>query len=67
MTIPEILRAIAPYKPMARVTLYTHLKHLRIKAIGVRQIPARYPDDTPDKILCRLGLKKRNGNQRRAA
>jgi hypothetical protein len=66
MTVREILQELDPVKPMTRETLYTHLKALKIKPIGARQIPARYPDNTPTRILKRLGLLPAK-SQRRAA
>lgn len=63
MTVKEILVTLKPHKRMSRETLYTHLRALKVKPIGVRQSPQRYPDDVPDKILQRLGLvTKRNGH-----
>jgi hypothetical protein len=61
MTINEILKELRPAKRMSRVTLYTYIRKLKIKPIGARQIPQRYPDNVPDKILQRLGLK--NGHR----
>jgi hypothetical protein len=57
MTINEILEALRPAKPMSRVTLYSHMRVLKIKPIGARQKPQRYPNDVPNRILQRLGLK----------
>jgi len=56
MTINEILLELRPAKQMSRVTLYTYIRKLKIKPIGARQIPQRYPNNVPDKILKRLGL-----------
>ena len=55
MTIREILHALDPVKPMTPNALYTHLRALKIKPVGVRQVPQQYPDDTLDRILSRLG------------
>lgn len=59
MTIREILRALEPRKPMTATALYTHLRALKIKPMGARQIPQRYPDDTAKRILIHLGFRKR--------
>jgi hypothetical protein len=72
MTIREILAQIEPFKPITREGLYPHLKALRIRPIGVRQVPQRYPDDTADRVLKRLGftpgkVAKRNRRQLVAA
>ena len=64
MTIKQILQAVKPHKPMTRVTLYTWLRKLKIKPLGERQSPQNYPDDTPDRILTKLGF---NSKKRRAA
>ncbi|MDE2100749.1 MAG: hypothetical protein KGL39_26120 [Patescibacteria group bacterium] len=64
MTIENILKQVAPAKPMTRATLYTWLRKLRIKPVGARQHPQQYPDDTPERILAKLGL---NSKTRRAA
>lgn len=70
MTIREILRALEPTKPISVAALYSHLRKLKIRPISrVRQIPQQYPDDTPDRLLIRLGFqqpKKTNGRMRRA-
>ena len=58
MTITEILVRIAPHKQMSKETLYKHLHALKIKPLGkVRQSPQQYPDDTPQRVLKRLGIK----------
>lgn len=58
MTIQEILAWLEPYKSMTRVTLYTHMRKLRIRPISrVRQRPQLYPSDTPARVLSRLGIK----------
>ena len=41
---------------MSVPTLYRHLHTLRIKPVGVRQIPQRYPDDAGARILKHLGV-----------
>lgn len=58
MTIREILHALDPVKPMTPNALYTHLRALKIKPIGVRQIPQQYPADTLNRILLRLGIER---------
>lgn len=58
MTVPEMLRALKPAKPVARWTLYKYLSALKIKPVGtLRQCPQQYPDDSVEKILASLGLK----------
>ena len=65
MTVKEILVTLKPHKPMSRETLYGHLRALRVKPLGVRQSPQRYPDDVPNKILQRLGLLPKTRKGRR--
>ncbi len=67
MTITEIIVRIAPYKPISKETLYKHLRELKIKPIGARQSPQRYPDDSADLVLKRLGFKPKKNNQRHGA
>jgi hypothetical protein len=55
MTIEQILKRIRPIKRMTRPTLYFHMKKLKIKPLGVRQVPQIYPDDVPERVLKRLG------------
>ena len=61
MTIPQIHKAIRPHKRVSRTTLYTYLRRFRIKPVGVRQCPQRYPADTAARILKALGITT-NGN-----
>jgi hypothetical protein len=56
MTVPQILTALRPVKRMSRQTLYNHIRKLKIKPLGVRQIPQHYPADTPTRIIIRLGV-----------
>lgn len=56
MTIQEILHDLKPRKKISRARLYVHIRRLKIKPIGVRQIPQHYPADTPHRILLKLGL-----------
>lgn len=56
MTIPQILEAIRPKKKLSRARLYVHMRRLKIKPVGCRQIPVQYPDDTPHRLLLRFGL-----------
>ncbi len=56
MTINEILHDLKPRKKISRARLYVHIRRLKIKPLGVRQIPQQYPDDTPHRILLKLGL-----------
>ena len=66
MTFTEIQVAIAKYKPLTPATIYGHLRALKIKPLGVRQIPQNYPEDTADRVLIRLGIKQSsNGRTRR--
>ena len=58
MTIQQIVLTLKPHKPVSRATVYTYLKRLKIKPIGARQKPMRYPEDSADKILTDLGLPK---------
>src|SRR5216117_1225365 len=64
MTIREVLRVLEPIKPMTTTALYKHLRALKIKPIGARQVPQRYPDDTAKRILIRLGFKQTKTNGR---
>lgn len=57
MTITEILKSLEPARRMSRETLYTHLRALDIRPLGVRQSPQNYPDNTAARVLRRLGLK----------
>ena len=66
MTINQILKELRPEKRMSRATLYGYIRKLKIKPIGARQIPQRYPDNVPDKILQRLGLTNNHRHVRRA-
>jgi hypothetical protein len=57
MTVTQILVELAPHKPMTAKTLYGHINALKIEPIGnVRQCPQQYPDDTPKRVLKRLGI-----------
>ena len=56
MTVKQIIEAIEPHRKISRETVYVHLRRLRIKPLGVRQNPQNYPDNTPEKILKRLGI-----------
>ena len=58
MTITEIVEAIRPLKSLTREGLYPHLHALKIKPLGARQRPQRYPDDTAERVLIRLGFTK---------
>jgi len=64
LTVQEIRVALSNAgKPVSRETLYVYFRRFKIKPLGVLQVPRRYPDDVPDKILQRLGLStKRNGH-----
>ena len=57
---------------MSTATLYRHLRRLKIRPLGIRQRPQRYPDDTAARILKELGFARparagRNARNRRAA
>ena len=56
MTIPQILKAVRPEKKISQRTLYLYLHKFRIKPVGIRQRPQRYPQDTPARILKALGI-----------
>lgn len=56
MTVPEILNELKSKKKLSRRRLYVYIRTLKIKPLGVRQIPQQYPADTPYRILLRLGL-----------
>jgi hypothetical protein len=56
MTLEEIQAIVSRRKPMSRQHLYTYIKALKIKPLGARQRPQRYPDDAPFRILIRLGF-----------
>jgi hypothetical protein len=65
MTVQQILVEVEKFKPMTRETLYSHMRKLKIKPIGVRQCPQRYPEEAPQLVLQRLGLlpKKQKGKR----
>jgi hypothetical protein len=67
MTIEQIQTEMKPEKPVSRARLYVYLDRFKIKPVSrVRQTPQQYPEDTPQKILAKLGLlKTRNGKGRR--
>lgn len=71
MTITQIIDQLRPLKPLSREGLYPHLRALKIKPIGVRQRPQRYPEDAAERVLLRLGFTKtpaparRNGHSKR--
>lgn len=56
MTIQEIRDELKPVKPLSRERLYFYFRKFRIKPVGIRQIPAQYPNDTPQRLLLRFGL-----------
>jgi len=55
MTVKEIRSRVGKFKRLSRAGLYIHIRALKIKPLGVAR-PAIYPDDTADKIICRLGF-----------
>jgi len=67
LTVPEIRVALREAgKPVSREMLYVYFRRFKIKPLGVLQIPRRYPDNAPEKILQRLGLlPKSKRNHRR--
>lgn len=70
MTITQIITAVVPHQSMSVPTIYRHLRRLKIKPLGIRQSPQRYPDDAARRILKALGLPARatrHGRNRRAA
>lgn len=46
-------------KPVCRFTLYRYLRRFRIRPVGPRQCPQRYPADSAERIIRGLGLKGR--------
>lgn len=56
MTVREILNAVCQRKKLSRGQLYVYFGELGIKPVGRKQRPARYEDDTADKVLQHLGL-----------
>jgi len=64
LTIDTIVKRVARYHPVSRQSVYNHMSRLGIKALGVAR-PARYPEDTADRILIRLGFKQPKPNGRR--
>jgi hypothetical protein len=64
MTIVEILGRLKERgKTLTKQGLYNHIKHLKLKPLGVGR-PAIYADDAADKIMQRLGVKPSNGKKR---
>lgn len=63
LTVKEIIEQILQHRPFSRESLYVHLRALRIKPLGVRQSPQRYPADTADRLLTRLGFKQRKARR----
>jgi hypothetical protein len=62
MTVSQILTKVVPHRDMSVRTLYSHISALKVKPVGTaRQRPQQYPDDTPDRILKRLGLTPKKG------
>jgi hypothetical protein len=56
MTVNQIHGIVRQHKPVSRTQLYNYFEALKIKPIGARQRPQRYPDDAPFRILIRLGF-----------
>ena len=56
MTIEQIRRELKPVKPLSRERLYFYFRKFKIKRLGMRQVPAHYPQDTTQRILFKLGL-----------
>ena len=67
MTVYEILRKVSEEKPVSRTQIYHYFKALKIKPLGARQKPQRFPDDAADKILLHLGFKTEQGGVHRAS
>ena len=65
MTITEIVEANRPLKSLTREGLYPHLRALKIKPLGARQRPQRYPEDAAERVLLRLGFTKTPAPARR--
>lgn len=56
MTLQQIKAEIDPLKVVSRPQLYNYLAALGIEALGARQRPQNYPQDTADRIKKHLGL-----------
>jgi hypothetical protein len=56
MTMKQISATIEPIKPCGRTMLINYIRKLKIKPLGARQRPQRFPDDTAARILIYLGF-----------
>jgi len=57
MTVRQIHVALDKAgKSVSAATLYQYFRRFKIRPVGVRQLPQRYPEDTPNRILKELGL-----------
>lgn len=62
MTIKQIRKKVIPHREMSVRTIYSHISALGVKPIGkVRTAPQHYPEDTPARILNRLGITTKKG------
>jgi len=55
-TIVEILKKVGQHRPCSKGSLYNYLHALKIKPIGARQAPQRYPAGTATAVINYLGL-----------
>jgi hypothetical protein len=66
LTVPEIRLTLSHAgKKISRETLYVYFRRYNIKPIGDRQCPQQFPDNAPDQILLKLGLKPSRNGQRK--
>jgi len=58
MTVEQIRKELNPVKPLSRERLYFYFRKFKIKPLSrhVRIKPQQYPQDTPHRILFKLGL-----------
>ena len=61
VTVSEVLKRVSRVKRMTRSNLYFHFRELGIKPLGVAR-PARYPKDSAERVLIRLGFPPRKTN-----
>jgi len=61
MTFEEIRKSVSKHKDCSTATMRRYIRAVGIKAIGARQKPQRYPEDSALRILLHLGFKPRPG------
>jgi hypothetical protein len=61
-TINEIIEELKPRKAVSRMQVRRYMQRLKIKPLGCRQNPNRYPPDTSARIIRLLGLDLTNGH-----